>query len=245
MQLAAQHDLTLHQMEVKTAHLNAPLDCEIYIKQPESFEVQNASGKKQVYRLKKSLYGLKQSGRNWNQMLHNFLSENNFVQSVSDNCVYTKQTEKEMTVILVWVDDLIVGANSNTLLCKTKQMFKGKFKMKDIGKLSTFLGIDFEQGNGFVKVNQKRYTEKMIEKFEMSDCKARGTLCKQKLGWSESERVDPLCTVKLLEVWPIWWWVPDLISVGLLPGRGANSLKTRLARWANQFWNWLAYHKIN
>ena len=96
-----------------------------------------------------------------------------------------------MIVLLVWVDDLIVGANSDTLLCKTKQMFKERFKMKDMGKLSYFLGIDFEQGNGFVKVNQKRYIEKMLEKFEMSDCKARGTPCEQKLEWSESEPVDP------------------------------------------------------
>ena len=64
MQLAAQHDLILHQMDVKTAYLNAPIDCEIYLDQPEGFQIENKDGKRLVYKLNKSLYGLKQSGRN-------------------------------------------------------------------------------------------------------------------------------------------------------------------------------------
>jgi len=181
MQIAAQYDLTLHQMDVKTAYLNAPIDCEIYVEQPEGFEVKNESGQKMFYKLNKSLYGLKQSGRNWNQMLHKFLEQNDFVGSPSESCVYTKHDEKGMIVILVWVDDLIVGANNDSLLCATKQLFKDKFKMKDMGKLAYFLGIDFEQGHGFVKMNQKVYTERLLERFEMSDCKARGTPCEQNL----------------------------------------------------------------
>ena len=60
MQLAAQHDLILHQMDVKTAYLNAPIDCEIYLDQPEGFQIENKDDKRLVYKLNKSLYGLKQ-----------------------------------------------------------------------------------------------------------------------------------------------------------------------------------------
>ena len=87
MQIAAQYNLTLHQMDVKTAYLNAPIDCEIYLEQPEG-ETSSNSDKKLVYRLNKSLYGLKQSGRNWNSMLHNYLVENNFMQNEVDHCLY-------------------------------------------------------------------------------------------------------------------------------------------------------------
>lgn len=66
MQLAAQYDLELHQMDVKTAYLHAPIDCEIYMEQPEGFEKKSKTGEKLVCKLNKSLYGLKQSGRNWN-----------------------------------------------------------------------------------------------------------------------------------------------------------------------------------
>jgi len=64
MQLAAQYDLILHQMDVKTAYLNAPIDCEIFMEQPEGFEVSSKCDDVLVYKLNKSLYGLKQSGRN-------------------------------------------------------------------------------------------------------------------------------------------------------------------------------------
>ena len=116
MQLAAQRDLVLHQMDVKSAYLSAPIDCEIFMEQAEGFKVQSKRGEKLVYKLRKSLYGLKQSGRNWNSMLHTHLVENNFVQRPTDNCVYTKNEGDNMVVIVVWVDDLIVGANDQELL---------------------------------------------------------------------------------------------------------------------------------
>ena len=89
-------------------------------------------------------------------MLHNYLVENNFVQNPTDNCVYAKHEGDNMVVIVVWVDDLIVGANDPELLSENKQILKDKFKMKDLGKLSYYLGIDFEQGDGYVKMNQKK-----------------------------------------------------------------------------------------
>ena len=66
-------------MDVKTAYLNAPIDCEIYLEQAEGFETPNSDeNQRLVYKLNKSLYGLKQSGRNWNMLLHKCLIENNF-----------------------------------------------------------------------------------------------------------------------------------------------------------------------
>ena len=73
LQIAVQYDLIVHQMDVKTAYLNAPIDCEIYVNQPEGFEIESPDGERLVCKLYKSLYGLKQSGRNWNNFLHTFL----------------------------------------------------------------------------------------------------------------------------------------------------------------------------
>ena len=64
LQIAAQHDLILHQMDVKRAYLNAPIDCEIYMDQGEGFEAPSSSHGRLAYNLNKSLYGLKQAGRN-------------------------------------------------------------------------------------------------------------------------------------------------------------------------------------
>jgi len=72
-----------------------------------------------------------------------------------DNCVYVKHIDDKMIVIVIWVDDLIIGASNDLPLWETKKMLKDRFKMKDLGKLSHFLGTDFEQGDGYVKVSQK------------------------------------------------------------------------------------------
>ena len=191
MQLAAQNDLILHQMDVKTAYLNAPIDCEIYMEQPEGFAIPSNSEDVLVCKLNKSLYGLKQSGRNWNGMLHSYLCENSFVQSDVDNCVYVKHMDDKMIVIVIWVDDLIIGASNDLLLRETKKMLKNRFKMKDLGILSHFLGIDFEQGDGYVNVSQKEYLSKVLDRFGMSDCKPRYTPSEPKVDCSGGESVNP------------------------------------------------------
>lgn len=59
-----------------------------------------------MYKLENSLYGLKQSGHNWNKILHDFLTENISRQNPADHCVYTKETDSDKVIIIIWVDDL-------------------------------------------------------------------------------------------------------------------------------------------
>ena len=117
MQLAIQMGMVVHQMDVKTAYLNAPIDCELYIEQPEGYERKGPNGQKLLCKLKKSLYGLKQSGRNWNCLFHGYLTQERFVQSLDDPCVYVKSTEFGLVIAIVWVDDIII-AGSNTVVLK-------------------------------------------------------------------------------------------------------------------------------
>ena len=127
MQRAVQNDTITHQMDVKTAYLNAPIDVEIYMQQPDGFEKRGENGEKLVCKLKKSLYGLKQSGRNWNNMLHNYLRSENFSQSLADPCVYTRDSETNGCIILIiWVDDIILSATSLGLLESVKEALSKK-----------------------------------------------------------------------------------------------------------------------
>ena len=184
MQKEAQYDLKL-QMDVKTAYLNAPIDCEVYIEQPEGFEVKSETGEKLGGKLNKSLYGLKQSERNWNRVLHDHLSENGFNQNPADNCVYYKETGNDRITLVIWVDDLLIVSRVSDSLNDVKKMLTARFKMKDLVELKHFLGIDFNQSEGEVRMNQKQYISKILEKFGMSEYKSRSTPCKQKikLGW--------------------------------------------------------------
>lgn len=187
MQIAAQKDLLVHQMDVKTAYLHAPIEEDIYLEQPEGFEETSDIGDKLVCKLKKSLYGLKQSGRNWYELLNDHLEQNNFERNQSDHCVYRKQIENETIIVIIWVDDLIIAASSEDLLNSFKEIMKSKFNMKDLGKISYFLGIQFEQKEGEIKMNQKRYILKMLERFGMSNCKPKATPSELKVECNRNE----------------------------------------------------------
>ena len=150
MQMVVQYDLIVHQMDVKMAYFHASTDYEIFVEQPEGFKT-----KKLVYRLNKSLYGLKQSGRNWNKMLHECLIRNDFIQDPAIHCVYMKQNER--LLIVSWFDDLIIAADKVISLCNVKKLLMSEFKMKDLGKLNYFIGIDFHITQGCVKMNQNKY----------------------------------------------------------------------------------------
>ena len=159
MQLAVQEDMFVHQMDVKTAYLNAPIDCELYIEQPKGYEVRGENGEKLVCKLNKSLYGLKQSGRNWNNMLDMYLKNEGFEQSQADPCVYQRSGDDSKVVIIVWVDDIIIAASDEATLQSVKHSLSSRFKMKDLGKLSWFLGIQFVCEEGRISMNQTKYLE--------------------------------------------------------------------------------------
>ena len=108
--LAAQNELMLHQMDITSAFLNGDLHEEVYMSQPEGFSVE---GKEHfVYKLKKSLYGLKQSARCWNLTLDHHLKKMGFVQTSSDPCLYVS-SEGELFIIAVYVGDILLAGKTN------------------------------------------------------------------------------------------------------------------------------------
>ncbi|KAF2356702.1 Reverse transcriptase RNA-dependent DNA polymerase [Trinorchestia longiramus] len=128
--IAVQNSYIVHQMDVCTAYFHAKIDCNVFVEQPEGFIELDKNGEKLVYKLKKSLYGLKQSGRNWNNLLHQFLVEQNFVQSLSDTCVYVRESDSGKVIIIVWVDDLILASSNAVVLREVKRLLSNKFKIE-------------------------------------------------------------------------------------------------------------------
>lgn len=120
------------------------------------------TGEKLLYKLNKSLYGLKQSGRNWYKSLHDYLEQNNFVRNASDQCIYRKQSGTEIIVVIIWVEDLIIAASNQHLLNKFKNSMKSQFYMKDLGKIY-FWDIQFEQKGEEIKMNHRKYILRILE----------------------------------------------------------------------------------
>lgn len=146
-----------------------------------------------MYKLKKSLYGLKQSGRNWYKLLNDHLEQDSFVRNLSDHCVYWKQVENDVILVIIWVNDLIIAASNNNILNKFNNTVRSRFNMKDLGKIY-FLDIEFEQDGEQIKMSEKKYILKMLERFGMSKCKLRYTPCEPKQETNESnenEVVNP------------------------------------------------------
>ena len=173
VQYAVQHDLVIHQLDVRTAYLNAPVDCEIFMRQVEGYV--DVDKQNHVCFLHKSLYGLKQSGRNWNILLTEFLKNNSYVASTADPCLYISKSKTDL--ILYWVDDIISACKTMKKMNSIKNILKGKFKMKDLGPLKHFLGMNFEQVNSTVTIDQTLYLESILQKYKMADCKPRATPC--------------------------------------------------------------------
>lgn len=108
------------------------------MEQPEGFATMSENEERIVYKLRKSLYGLKQSGRNWNKVLHEHLVGTGFDRNPVDHSIYSKQVNNNLIIVLIWVDDLIVTSDDEDLMKQFKEGMNCHFKMKDLGRISLF-----------------------------------------------------------------------------------------------------------
>ena len=124
-------------MDVKTTFLQEDLEEEIYMKQPEGFMVK---GKKElVFRLKKSLYGSKQSPRMLYQKFNTYIRGLGFTRSKEDHCVYFKLIG-DRVIKFLYVDDMLLIGNEKEIIQYLKNQLFSKFDMKDLGVANYILG---------------------------------------------------------------------------------------------------------
>ena len=148
-------------MDVKTAFLNGVISEEVFIKQPPSFE--DLKHHDHVYKLKKSLYGLKQASKAWYDRLSNFLIENDFKSGQVDTTLFQRTLEKDILVVQIYVDDIIFGS-TNAPLCKDFfKLMQDEVKMSMMGELKFFLGIQINQCKDGVYVHQTKYNKELQE----------------------------------------------------------------------------------
>ena len=117
---AIQNDLQINQFDVATAFLYGDLDEEIYMRQPPGFI--NKDEEHLVWKLKKSLYGLKQSSRCWNRKIDESLKQLGYLPCLSDPCIYVKFDE--ISIIILYVDDIIVASSSSDVITEIQNALK-------------------------------------------------------------------------------------------------------------------------
>eukprot|EP00253_Pinus_taeda_P002301 PITA_02301 len=189
--IAAEMGWKIHQMDVKTTFLNGFIQEEVYIEQPQGFEVHGKES--HVCRLKKALYGLKQAPRAWYSRIDTYLQGMGFTKSEADPNLYFIVIGEEPLILVLYVDDLVI-TGAERLIEHCKRDLATEFEMKDIGLMHYFLGLEVWQEEGHFFLGQGKYIVDILSRFHMEDCRPMSTPMItnwKKLHASDSELVDP------------------------------------------------------
>ncbi|KAJ1038237.1 hypothetical protein NDA10_006762 [Ustilago hordei] len=160
--LAVQNNWEVHALDITMAYLNSTLKEAIYMKPPEGSGV--APGK--VYKVIKGLYGLKQSGREWNQEFDRSLRRMGFFQVECAPCIYTKGQGEDMAIVVIYVDDTLVIAPRLETVLKVKKQIGQRWKMEDSSEVSHFLGIKISRDHAMctMMIGQSGYIDQVLAK---------------------------------------------------------------------------------
>nr|GEW78285.1 retrotransposon protein, putative, Ty1-copia subclass [Tanacetum cinerariifolium] len=168
--LTACKDFELEQLDVKTAFLHGNLEEVIYMRQPPGYEQGN-----KACLLKKSLYGLKQSPRQWYRRFNEYMLSNGFKRSSYDICVYYRSyAPGEYIYLLLYVDDMLIACKSKAEIGSTKSLLKREFDMKDLGEAKKILGMEIirDWSRKILRVSQSRYISKILNNFRIDNGKS-------------------------------------------------------------------------
>ena len=142
--MVALFDLELEQLDVKTAFLHEEVEEQIYMHQLEGFVIQGKED--HVCLLKKSLYGLKNSPRQWYKQFDTFMIGHGYSRSDYDSCVYHRKLSDGFFVyLLLYVDDMLIAPKNLVEVNKLKTLLSGEFEMKDLGAAKKILGMEIHR----------------------------------------------------------------------------------------------------
>jgi hypothetical protein len=173
--IAVRNDWELEQTDIDGAYLNAPLTETVYMRQARGYE---APGKEHyVCRLKRAIYGLKQSGREWYGMLSGMMHRFGFTRCEVEHAVFYRYAGQDAIIVAVDVDDLTMAGNSRNAIRRFKDELRTVVNIKDLGDLSWLLGIEVKRDRVLrtISLSQRAYIERIIARFNLQDANALST----------------------------------------------------------------------
>ena len=184
LSVAAIQGWHLHQLDVNNAFLHGDLDEAVYMSLPPGF---GRKGETRVCKLNKSLYGLKQASRQWYLKLSSALKAAGFQQSKADYSLFVRSHKGSFTTILVYVDDVILAGNNLQYIEETKQLLAKQFKLKDLGQLKYFLGIEVARSPTGISISQRKYALEILEDTGFLGAKPARFPMEQNLALTQSD----------------------------------------------------------
>lgn len=190
--LAAKFKWKIYQLDIKAAYLNANLDKPIYMNIPQG----DKNYQKGFWRLNKTLYGLKQSGRQWFLTISQFLIKNDFIQIKSEQCIFKKiKNGKLVCIIGIYVDDMLIEGTdyeiSNIIM-----KIKNEFKISNCEPTRFILGIKIEKEGNSYSISQTHLIKNLLLQYKITNIKKSRTPCTGDNNISENKRPFDITTYK-------------------------------------------------
>ena len=167
LSLAAERDWELGQLDIETAYLHGVVDRDIYMERPDGYHDGNSG---LVCKLNKTLYGLSQSPKAWNDVFTTFLQQYNFTPIASDPCVFVGKACGEQIIFALYVDDVLFLAPTQAAISDVINTIKSKFTVT-VGKAKSFVGFEIHRDKGGITLTQTSYIKTLLERFGMADAK--------------------------------------------------------------------------
>ncbi|XP_035842124.1 uncharacterized protein LOC110922450 [Helianthus annuus] len=174
--LAVKNKWPMFQLDINNAFLYGSLSEDVYMSLPPGYYSKEET---KVCKLVKSLYGLKQAPRKWNEKLTEVLEKIGFKQSLCDHSLFILCKDFVVVILLVYVDDIVLAGNDVNEMGKVKKLLSDSFKIKDLGKLKYFLGIEVLYDKDDVCLNQRKYCLELLNEFGLLGCKPVSTPIEQ------------------------------------------------------------------
>ncbi|KAG6465891.1 hypothetical protein O3G_MSEX015473 [Manduca sexta] len=187
--IAAELDMSIDHLDVKTAFLNGNLTENVYMEQPDGFKVK---GKEHmVYKLNKAIYGLKQASKMWYDKINKILLQKlHFKKTASEPCVFYHKDKNHLIILALYVDDMLLFSTSSSIKETVKNALMHEFEMRDLGPIHNILGMKVIKSKNKVTLDQSGYILKVLEKFNMLDCKPAKTPLEKGIKFPKCDKKD-------------------------------------------------------
>ncbi|CAM8890455.1 unnamed protein product [Rhodiola kirilowii] len=183
--IAAVQNWPICQLDIDNAFLHGDLREEVYMLTPPEFYMKEKQ-KGLVCKLQRSIYGLKQASRQWFLRFSDSLIQFGFIQSIEDYSLFTLKRTGEFIIILVYIDDVVVTGTCSMIIQEIKAFIHEKFRIKYLGNVKYFLGIEVAISKDGIFINQRKYALDILEDHNYTDSKPVKTPLETKHGLSIS-----------------------------------------------------------
>uniref|UniRef100_A0A2D4NPE1 Reverse transcriptase Ty1/copia-type domain-containing protein n=2 Tax=Micrurus surinamensis TaxID=129470 RepID=A0A2D4NPE1_MICSU len=178
----AKNKYKINHVDVETAYLHAPLQHTVYMKKPLGLK---DDGKTDYWKLKKSLYGLKQSSYEWNKCIVKELVSIGFEAGIADPCLFRREKDGLISLLLLFTDDIAIITKAAQEANDIVYRLQKRFRIRNLGEIEHYLGLDIVKTNKGFKISQAKKISQLLKCYNMEHCKTAKTLMSKEFTHSD------------------------------------------------------------